>query len=86
VAKMETKLTLKYGWICYHISKKYAEQKHRSLSRLVETYFKNLTEKGSPKQRYSPLVKSLIGTISKEPLNDLLEEDLRAKWIMAREV
>jgi hypothetical protein len=83
---METKLTLKMDESVITSAKKYAEQNHRSLSRLVETYFKNLTEKTSQKRKFSPLVESLIGTISKEELNDLLEKDSRAKWIIKREV
>ncbi|MDR1430404.1 MAG: DUF6364 family protein [Spirochaetaceae bacterium] len=83
---METKLTLKMDESVIISAKKYAEQNHRSLSRLVETYFKNLTEGNSQKKKFSPLVESLIGTISKENLNDLLEKDSRAKWIIKREV
>jgi hypothetical protein len=82
---METKLTLKMDESVIISAKKYAEQNHRSLSRLVETYFKNLTERSSQKRKFSPLIESLIGTISQEALNDLLEEDSRAKWIIKRE-
>jgi hypothetical protein len=83
---METKLTLKMDEAVIVSAKKYAEQNHRSLSRLVETYFRNLTEKPSRKNKFSPLVKSLIGVISKEELNTLIEEDPRAKWIAKKEV
>jgi hypothetical protein len=76
---METKLTLKMDESVITSAKKYAEQNHRSLSGLVETYFRNLTEKTSQKKKFSPLVESLIGTISKEDLNDLLEKDARAR-------
>ena len=83
---METKLTLKMDESVIISAKKYAEQNHRSLSRLVETYFKNLTEKSSQKKKFSPLIESLIGVISEEDLNNLIEEDPRAKWIAKKEL
>ncbi|MDR2618408.1 MAG: DUF6364 family protein [Treponema sp.] len=83
---METKLTLKMDESVISSAKKYAAQNHRSLSRLVETYFKNLTEKSSQKKKFSPLVESLIGVISEEDINNLAEEDPKAKWIIKREV
>ena len=83
---METKLTLKMDESVIISAKKYAEKNHRSLSRLVETYFKNLTEKSSQKKRFSPLVESLIGVISEEDLNNLIEKDPKAKWIAKKEL
>jgi hypothetical protein len=83
---MDAKLTLKMDESVIISAKKYAEQNHRSLSRLVETYFKNLTESASEKKKFSPLVESLIGTISEEKLNNLIEKDSRAKWIAKREI
>jgi hypothetical protein len=83
---METKLTLKMDESVIFSAKKYAEQNHRSLSRLVETYFKNLTEKSSRKRNFSPLIESLIGVVSEEDLNNLIEEDPRAKWIAKKEL
>jgi hypothetical protein len=79
---MEANLTLKMDKSVIIAAKKYAEQSHRSLSLLVETYFKSLAEK-TPKT-FSPLVESLIGTIPQESLNDLLKKDSRAKWIVKR--
>jgi hypothetical protein len=83
---METKLTLKMDESVIISAKKYAEQNNRSLSRLVETYFKNLTEKSSQKKNFSPLVESLIGVISEEELNNLVEKDPRARWIVKKEL
>jgi hypothetical protein len=83
---METKLTLKMDEAVIISAKKYAEQNNRSLSRLVETYFKNLTEKSSQKKNFSPLIESLIGVISEEELNNLVEEDPRARWIVKKEI
>jgi hypothetical protein len=83
---METKLTLKMDKSVIISAKKYAEQNHRSLSRLVETYFKNLTEKSSQKKKFSPLIESLMGVISEEDLNSLIENDPKAKWIAKKEL
>jgi DNA-binding transcriptional regulator GbsR (MarR family) len=83
---METKLTLKMDKAVILSAKDYAEQNHRSLSRLVENYFKNLTQKYATKKKYSPLVESLIGTISEDDLNKLVEKDDRARWIVKREL
>ena len=47
---MDTKLTLKMDETVIISAKKYAEQNHHSLSRLVETYFKNLTREHTPKK------------------------------------
>jgi hypothetical protein len=83
---METKLTLKMDDSVISSAKKYADQNHRSLSRLVENYFKNLTHETTPKRKFSPLVESLIGVISEDDLNNLVEKDSRARWIMKREI
>jgi predicted CopG family antitoxin len=83
---METKLTLTMDESVISSAKKYAEQNHRSLSRLVETYFRNLTEKPSRKKKFSPLIESIIGVISEEDLNKLIEEDPKAKWIVKKEL
>ncbi|MFP3042632.1 DUF6364 family protein [Treponema primitia] len=83
---METKLTLKMDEAVILSAKKYAENNHRSLSRLVENYFKNLTQEYTPPKKYSPLVESLIGVISEDDLNDLVEKDTRARWIVKREI
>ncbi len=61
---METKLTLKLDRSVIQSAKKYAETRHKSLSKLVEEYFSNLTGNTSPKSRFSPLVEELSGVIS----------------------
>lgn len=44
---MDAKLTLKLNKQVIDKAKKYAESHHRSLSRLIESYLKSLTEKES---------------------------------------
>jgi hypothetical protein len=81
---MEANLTLKMDESVIISAKKYAEQSQRSLSWLVEAYFRSLAEKAAPQKTFSPLVESLIGTVSQQRLNDLLKDDPRARWIVKR--
>jgi len=69
---METKLTLKLDRSVIQSVKKYAEKNNRSLSKLVEDYFKNLVmESGTRKSKISPLVQELSGVISESDLNGI---------------
>lgn len=66
---METKLTLKLDQNVIHSVKKYAKNNNRSLSKLVEDYFRNLISENEPKKTYSPLVEELSGVISEKDLS-----------------
>jgi hypothetical protein len=68
---METKLTLKLEQSVIKSAKKYAEKNNRSLSKLVEDYFKNLISDNEPQRHYSPLVEELSGVISEKELKNL---------------
>jgi len=68
---MEAKLTLKLDQKVIKSVKRYAESNNRSLSRLVEDYFKKLVEESEPTKRYSPLVEELSGVISEKDLKNL---------------
>ena len=68
---MDTKLTLKMDQSVIRSVKKYAEKNNRSLSKLVEDYFKNLVADNEPENQYSPLVEELSGVISAEDLKNL---------------
>ena len=62
---METKLTLKLDQSVIKSVKVYAEKNNRSLSKLVEDYFRNLIlESDNKKAQISPLVQELSGIIS----------------------
>lgn len=66
---METKLTLKLDKNVIQSVKLYAEKNNRSLSKLVEDYFRNLVmESDSSKSKISPLVHELSGVISESDL------------------
>jgi|WetSurSiteA1Bulk_404760.scaffolds.fasta_scaffold150005_2 hypothetical protein len=67
---METKLTLKLEQSVIRSAKKYAQHNNRSLSKLVENYFRSLTPENreTAKKNISPLVKELSGVISEKDL------------------
>jgi hypothetical protein len=79
---METKLTLKLDQEIINSAKKYAENNNRSLSRLVEDYFKNLLSEKTQKEEYPPLVRKLSGIISENDLRKLSKDDDKAKYIL----
>ncbi len=68
---METKLTLKLDQAVINSVKIYAERHNRSLSRLVEDYFKKLIMENEPKRKFTPLVEELSGVISEKDLRGL---------------
>jgi len=69
---METKLTLKLDQSVIQSVKIYAEKNNRSLSKLVEDYFRNLLmENDTRKLKLSPLVQELSGIISESDLNGI---------------
>lgn len=68
---METKLTLKMDQEVIQSAKDYAESNKRSLSRLVEDYFRKLISEKDPKNKFSPLVEELSGVISEKDLEKL---------------
>ncbi|MCD1655976.1 DUF6364 family protein [Treponema zuelzerae] len=68
---METKLTLKLDQSVIQSVKKYAQTNNRSLSKLVEDYFRNLISENEPIKHFSPLVEELSGVISEKDLNKI---------------
>ena len=69
---MNTKLTLSLEKEVIERAKSYAKKTGRSLSELVESYFKNLIEKTEKEDDIHPKVKKLIGRIT---LPDDFDED-----------
>ena len=63
IGKMDTKLTLKLDKQVIYRAKEYARSHNRSLSRMIESYLKSLTDKETPgakdKIEISPFVKSM---------------------------
>jgi hypothetical protein len=79
---MEAKLTLKLDQTVINSAKKYAGNNNRSLSKLVENYFRNLVSEDNQNDEYPPLIKKLSGVISENDLNTLSETDDRIKYIL----
>jgi hypothetical protein len=79
---METKLTLKLDQMVINSAKKYAENNNRSLSKLVEGYFKNLSSEDIRESEYPPLIKKLSGIISENDLKKLSKYDDKVKYIL----
>ncbi len=80
---MNTKLTLSLEKTVIEDAKSYAKKTGRSLSELVESYFKNLTEKSEIADDVHPKVKKLIGRITLPPDFDeekVKEEHHREKY------
>jgi hypothetical protein len=83
---METKLTLRLDQTVINSAKIYAENNNRSLSKLVEDYFRNLVSENRSKEEYPPLIKKLSGIISEKDLKKLSKDDERVKYILREEV
>jgi hypothetical protein len=79
---METKLTLKLDQRVIKSAKEYAENNNRSLSKLVEDYFRNLLSENIQEDEYPPLIKKLSGIISENDLKKLSKDDDRVKYIL----
>jgi len=62
---MNTKLTLTIEQAVIEKAKKYAKDKERSLSNLIENYLKALTKEDRPNEiELTPIVKSLKGSFT----------------------
>ena len=68
---METKLTLKLDQKVIQSVKLYADKNNRTLSRLVEDYFRKLIEENTTPPKYTPLVEELSGVISEKDLKNM---------------
>lgn len=79
---METKLTLKLDQSVIDSAKEYAKDSHKSLSKLVEDFFKSLAYENSPPEKYPLLIKKLSGIISEEDLKRASKEDERVRYIL----
>lgn len=68
---METKLTLKLDKAVIQSVKKYAQNNNKSLSKLVEQYFRKLVSENEEKSKYSPLVEELSGVVAEKDLQGI---------------
>ncbi|HYG38591.1 MAG TPA: DUF6364 family protein [Cytophagales bacterium] len=80
---MSTKLTLTLDKEIIEKAKKYASEKGRSLSDLVENYFKLITAHEVVLTKLSPKTKKLKGILGvQEPFDykEVLQEELKKKY------
>ena len=82
---METKLTLKLDKTVIETAKRYAKKHNRSLSRMVENYFRNLSAKPEAPKKHSPIVESLTGVLSEDDLEKYAREDDRVRYILKKQ-
>ena len=83
---MDAKLTLKMDKTVIETAKSYAKKHNRSLSRMVESYFNNLSSEQTNPKKHSPVVESLSGILSGEDLDKFAEQDDRARYILKKEI
>lgn len=67
---MQAKLTLKLEERVIRRAKRYARANHRSLSKMVESYFRSVTQKKEPQDHLSPITSSLAGILSSTASRD----------------
>ena len=83
---MEAKLTLKLDKATIDTAKKYAKRHKKSLSKMVETYFRNLSTERNYRGKHSPVVESLMGVLSENDLEKFAREDERARYILTKQI
>ena len=83
---MDAKLTLKLDKVAVDSAKQYAKKHKRSLSKLVENYFRNLSSKHNYSRKHSPVVESLTGILTEDDLKKYAREDERAQYILTKEI
>lgn len=84
---MLTKLTLTIDQSVIEQAKEYAQQKNRSVSRIVEEYLENITNNQNPtfslSTMKSPITDSISGMFQDngKSYQDMLEEALQEKYL-----
>lgn len=76
---MEAKLTLKMDQKIINSMKQYAAKNDKSISKMVEDYFRNLTVTHKDPENISPLVKELSGIIDEKDLEKVSYTDYLEK-------
>jgi hypothetical protein len=83
---MEARLTLKLDKKAIEAAKIYAKRHNRSISGIVENYFRNLSPENVYQKKHSPIVESLTGILSEDDLEKFVQEDERVRYILKREI
>jgi hypothetical protein len=79
---MDRKLTLKLNDASIERAKHYARKRKTSLSRMVESFFDELSEQETPSISLTPLVKELSGIVHLESCIDF--ENERAEYLLRK--
>ena len=82
---METKLTLKLNQAVIDSAKIYAKKNKKSLSSLVESFFRDLTHDNNAPGKYPLLINRLSGVISEKDLDKLSRDDEKARHILRKD-
>ena len=82
---METKLTLKLDQGIINSAKEYAEKNQKSLSKLVEDFFRNLIYENCATEKYPPLIKKLSGVISEADLEKISLDDEKVRYMLRKD-
>ena len=83
---MEVKLTLKLDKMVIDSAKRYAKDHNRSLSKMVENYFRDLSVQPDDQKKHSSIVESLSGILSENDLKKFAQEDERARYILKKQL
>jgi uncharacterized membrane-anchored protein YjiN (DUF445 family) len=81
---MEAKLTLKLDQAVIDSAKTYAGNSQKSLSKLVEDFFRSLTGDDNMQKKYPPLIEKLSGFISEEDLEKVSRNDEKVRHILKK--
>jgi len=71
---MQTKLTLSLEKDVIEHAKAFSRRQHKSLSKLVENYLRQITSAASEKEAITPLVSELSGVIRSEAVDKRKKE------------
>lgn len=71
---MNSKLTLSIDKEVIDKAKKYAKERHKSVSKIIENYLKNIVTTDQ-NELISPIVSELAGSINKKATNSNLKEE-----------
>lgn len=79
---MKTKLTLRMDEVLIRQAKQAAEQRGKSVSRMVAEFFSILGERPRTDQSYPPITASLLGVLRDKPVDEgAYKRHLREKYL-----
>jgi hypothetical protein len=82
---MEAKLTLKLDRSVIDSARIYAGNSHKSLSKLVEDFFRSLAQENNMEKKYPPLIEKLSGFITEADLETISLNDEKVRHILKKD-